>query len=606
MPEAGLNRNSRDDSAKDIRPSLLEERRAWVRQDREVKLDIFLSLAEEVMQEVFEVGPPLPPSNLNAKELLDALDKHFTDFNFETYHHAFCHFLNLHIDQYATVEEFNAEFSTTLEDLLDYGQPLSNAQACSAYFSKLRCTQNPWVAKQLEGWHAQSPEPELVNLMKESPPWSCIRPLTTKTSQNFHVQTIPEESLEDNSIHSSDSESATGPSSVSTMSSRVSHSRHISSSTVHSQEITIHASSDDIAEIDSTLRSDLKTLIASAVPEDHNSRDHKSGFPPPGEISEFPITGHDGLNSKATVARMLIPAPIDRPLPPLPIRNFEMEAQLRPAVPGHSAMGSKNSSQASLTVPISSPAAQTLRLKLETTHPTLRPQTPSPPLQRLDFVSSSPNLAVPWPSTPDVPKRPHSSRAALPFEQLHQVSPQQHETVDPQHNRVSPELSPLPLPQLQRVASANSSIISLPLQGTRDSAWDYMYERKPSCREHSVSPIQSQSISPPSPVECDITALPQLKGTLSSAPTFDELTVVNQRPRPSKDESFFPKERSTILHAKSSSVDFMTRLSGDGLQEPSEEARERELAKKQAKKRSWSVNVNLSRFSTSKGVKEII
>ncbi|KAH7359555.1 hypothetical protein BKA66DRAFT_427252 [Pyrenochaeta sp. MPI-SDFR-AT-0127] len=468
MPEAGLNRKSQNDATKSIQPSLLEERRAWVRQDREAKLDIFLSLAEEVMQEVFEVGPPLPPSNLNAKELLDALDKRFTVFKFETYHHAFCHFLNLHIDQYITVEDFNTEFSATLEDLLDYGQPLSNIQACSAYFSKLRCTQNPWVAKQLESWHTQSSEPELVDLLRSSPPWSCVRPLITKSSQNFHVESIseiPEEPLGDGSIDS-DSDSTSERSNVSTMSSKISHSRHVSSTTAHSQEITIHASSEDIAEIDRLDHCrDLEALPTSTIQEYPSSKDL---------IPETPTPNH-----------------------------------------------------------------QRQRKPQQLAHP------------------------VPWPSTPDVPQRPHSSRAAFPMKQA-QLSTQQHETVVPQHNQVFPELSPLLLPQLNRVGSTNSSIISLPLQGTRDSAWDYLYERKNAPREHS-----NQCSSPP-------------------------------------EDKPLSKEKGSKLHAKSSSLDFVARLGGDGVVELSEEARERELAKKQRKKRSWSVNVNLSRFSTSKGVKEII
>ncbi|CAN9109325.1 unnamed protein product [Alternaria alternata] len=163
-----------------MQPGLLEERRSWVRKDREVKLDIFLSLAEEVMLELFEVGPPLPPSNFSSQEILEALDERFNVFSFSGYHHAFCHFLNLHIDQYASIEDFNNEFTTVLEDLIDYGHPLSNTQACSAYFSKLRCTQNPWVAKKLEDWDMLPAMPDIYNLMQESPPWACIRPLRSQ------------------------------------------------------------------------------------------------------------------------------------------------------------------------------------------------------------------------------------------------------------------------------------------------------------------------------------------------------------------------------------------------------------------------------------------
>ncbi|KAF1940421.1 hypothetical protein EJ02DRAFT_304678, partial [Clathrospora elynae] len=169
MPEAGppLSPSTASNKKTEMQPSLLEERRAWVRHDREVKLDIFLSLAEEVMQEVFEVGPPLPPSNYNAQEMLEVLNERFTAFTFTEYHHTFCHFLNLHIDQYASITEFNNEFSAILEDLLDHGHPLSNTQACSAYFSKLRCTQNPWVAKRLAEWDAQFSEPEIYDIMQE-------------------------------------------------------------------------------------------------------------------------------------------------------------------------------------------------------------------------------------------------------------------------------------------------------------------------------------------------------------------------------------------------------------------------------------------------------
>ncbi|KAF2113394.1 hypothetical protein BDV96DRAFT_496632, partial [Lophiotrema nucula] len=149
MPDSGPNFFSPVVSA-NPQPQLLEERRAWTKKDRDVKLDIFLSIADEIKLEVFEVGPPLPPSAMTSKEMLEALEEHFTDFKFEDYHHCFCHFLNLHIDQFPSLEAFNIEYLATLEDLLDHGHPMDNVQACSAYFSKLRCTQNPWVAKKLK------------------------------------------------------------------------------------------------------------------------------------------------------------------------------------------------------------------------------------------------------------------------------------------------------------------------------------------------------------------------------------------------------------------------------------------------------------------------
>ncbi|KAJ4363001.1 hypothetical protein N0V83_010118 [Neocucurbitaria cava] len=703
MAKAGPNSKSSKNAKASIQPSLLEERRAWVRHDREVKLDIFLSLADEVMQEVFEVGPPLPPSNLNAREMLKALDETFVDFKFEPYHHAFCHFLNLHVDQFSTIEEFNNDFSATLEDLLDHGQPLSNSQACSAYFSKLRCTQNPWVAKKLEEWDAQSLEPELVDMMREAPPWSFIRPLVTKPSQDFHVESIPEESLEDSSTQS-DSDAASDPSDASTVSSGTSHSRHTSSTTAHSQEITVHASSEDITEINpQAFRKELENVSVSAPPERLSSKNQN----PPLLVDSTNIEEEapDWLTMKKSVTPMPLPAPIDRPLPPLPpqaSQQSDTKTRGRSTSPRANTTISKSSSQTSLTVPTlrssptSTPATQSPMLQLETTHPTLRPITPtpadihpalrpktptpqasteqlpieinpalrprtptptlaqlqvqtpltkprapSPPLKLPDFISSSPNLAIPWPSTPDVPQRPHSSRAVLSFHQQshepvqHQKQQHGEEHQTQQHKDVSPELLPLlRAPKLQRgdSSSANSSVISLPLQGTRDSAWDYLYEksssssryggRRPSSREHSVSPIE-----PPAAVAgSDITALPQLPTTkatmsLSRTPVFDDFIIPSLSLPPTQTQSF----SSSTLHSQfkpssRSRRDFVARLSGDSLLESttssssnSEEvrARETEKAKKHRKKMSWSgkVNVNLAaRFSAAagKGVKEII
>ncbi|EAT79039.2 hypothetical protein SNOG_13592 [Parastagonospora nodorum SN15] len=282
-------------STANLQPSLLEERREWVKHDREVKLDIFLSIAEEVMLELFEVGPPLPPSNMNAQEMLRVLEQRYAVFNFESYHHAFCHFLNLHIDQYSTIEEFNQEFLTTLEELLDHGQPLSNTQACSAYFSKLRCTQNPWVAKKLKEWDVKGGEMDCRELLKESPPWSIIRPLATKASHTFLVQSIPEEDVEDSSA--SDSDSLLEKSDGSTASSVSSHSRNVSTEsapqkdpsaperqhsilTVRSQEITIQASPEAIAEMElQAMHKELGKLPTSAIPERGSSK-----FQVPGTI----------------------------------------------------------------------------------------------------------------------------------------------------------------------------------------------------------------------------------------------------------------------------------------------------------------------------------
>jgi hypothetical protein len=416
MPESGPTFMPPSLSIKKDQPSLLEERRAWVRQDREVKLDIFLSLSEEVMDDVFHVGPPLPPSNLKSQEMLEALDKRFMSFRFEDFHHAFCHFLNLHLEQYTTLEEFNAEFQATLEDLLDHGHALSNAQACSAYFSKMRCTQNPWVVQKLQRWHSGSSEPMLEDLMKESPPWSTILPLVSKPSMSLKAESIPEEYLDDSSVPSSDSEGDT--SSVSTRSSiSKQHSRQTSNTTTHSLEITIHASSSDIEEL--------------------------ARFPAVPTNDIHPSQRLRAKQSMPLMPLMPLPAPINRPLPPLP-------AQAMPTERSRSVEPPRKSS------PRISPPPTPPFLRLETTHPTLRPQTPgliptpqlvldqkefgtqptpspsspapdslhpalrgaaapTPQAQRsapAHLVTFAPqmNLPVPWPSTPD---RPHSSRADM-------------------------------------------------------------------------------------------------------------------------------------------------------------------------------------------------
>src|SRR3954467_9013896 len=60
MPESGPNFFS-PVNAPNPQPELVEERREWVKSDRDVKLDIFLSVSDDIKLEVFEVGPPLPP-----------------------------------------------------------------------------------------------------------------------------------------------------------------------------------------------------------------------------------------------------------------------------------------------------------------------------------------------------------------------------------------------------------------------------------------------------------------------------------------------------------------------------------------------------------------
>jgi hypothetical protein len=607
MPEAGA--TSPTTKTTNIQPSLLQERRSWVKCDREVKLDIFLSLSEEVMQEVFEVGPPLPPSNLNAQQMLQALDEHFAIFKFEAYHHVFCHFLNLHIDQYPSIEDFNQEFLATLEDLLDHGHPLSNIQACSAYFSKLRCTQNPWVAQKLEEWDAQTGEIECIDLLKDSPPWSIIRPLATKPSQNFHVESIPEEYLDNSST--SDNEVRSIETIATTASTRSLHSRSSSGSTFqsarsqesrpqrpestttgHSQEITIHASSEDIAEMDAqAFRRDLEKLGASAAPEHAISESQVPGTLLCNDAGAE-ASPPEWLASRKSVAGRTLPPPHDRPLPPLPFQAQQAtdieSGPISPVSAPATAVDASPRAPLTVSTPSSSwPPISPLQLKtthltfypelpplqLEPTQSTVRPQTapapvelhpafrpaPSPPApqsptyfnlpsQRRRPSTSTPTLAVPWPSTPDIPStRPQSSRAAIPSFAPH-----------PLQNQSLPSTTPPDAALLHRTLSGSSEI-SLPLQGTQDSAWDYLYESKGGylvAHEHS------------------------------------------EAPRPRRRE---PTYEDSIIEPR----DLVTRLSGDNGVGEQGTTRHR-------KKKSWGASVGLNltvnrpRFSVTKCVKEMI
>ncbi|RMZ73407.1 hypothetical protein GMOD_00007915 [Pyrenophora seminiperda CCB06] len=359
MPKTRRSSSASTKKTKDIQPSLLEERRAWVRQDREVKLDIFLSLAEEVMQDVFEVGPPLPPTNLTAQQLLDALDARFAVFSFASYHHAFCHFLNLHIDQYTSMADFNNEFKTVLEDLLDYGHPLSNAQACSAYFSKLRCTQNPWVARKLDEWQ-QMDKLDIYELMQESPPWSCVRPLATKASQTFPHELqqrrigVREEQQQaayfDNSSSSSfysddvvpGLSSSDSTISSSKASSSSSHSRQLSNNTARSQEITVYAPRCAGLEVDPyALHAALEKLTTvtpspppPALPLPTTSLPEllpQSTYIPPRPQAAAATTAKSSPHSGTATPAWL--APLDRPLPPLPPQTPGEEALPSPPPP---------------------------------------------------------------------------------------------------------------------------------------------------------------------------------------------------------------------------------------------------------------------------------
>lgn len=102
---------------------------------------------------------------------------------------------------------------------------------------------------------------------------------------------------------------------------------------------------------------------------------------------------------------------------------------------------------------------------------------------------------------------------------------------------------------------SNLSDLSLPLQGTRDSAWDYLYESKGGyliTRERSVSPISSSYAQ-------------------TRASTFQFPTVAK--------------------HGKTSSLDLVARLSGDTDMLATEKGKDKEKGHK--KKKSWSGVVNV-------------
>ena len=449
-----------------------------MKQDREVKLDIFLSIADDIKLEIFDVGPPLPPSSLTAQEMIETLDERFGAFKFEEYHHVFCHFLNLHIDQYANLEEFNAEYQATLGDLLDHGHPMSNIQACSAYFSKLRCTQNPWVAAKLKEWDTQSPELQLSDLMKQSPPLSIIRPLTMSSKSDFVPESIPEEPLEDASSHSDGEETPSEFSEVATLSSRSSHSRNSSGSTQKSQEITIHASYEDLTELQAFPNVPTNILTATAI-----SKRAK-------DITQFALEP--------------LP-PINRPLPPVPPKAATPAPRARSSSPMHAKRPA--SPKKSLDLPTGIISQSNTSLSLEMTHPVLRPTTPTPGSPRPPPTPSAaskqadihPALRT-APSTPPLTQSPgtpttHIMSAMRPrtpspkamqgqFLTPKKISIHQSSSTPDLHERLveSTKITPyLFTPQastenltsasfsqtkpLLRVESNNSSTLSLPLQG---------------------------------------------------------------------------------------------------------------------------------------------
>ncbi|KAF2475628.1 uncharacterized protein BDR25DRAFT_300654 [Lindgomyces ingoldianus] len=380
-------------STPEPQPELLEERRAWSRKDRDVKLDIFLSVADDIKLDVFEVGPALPPPGMSALEMIQALDGRFEEFKFEDYHHAFCHFLNLHIDQYGSLGDFNIEFVATLEDLLDHGYPLDNVQACSAYFSKMRCTQNPWVVKKLNEWDTLATPPLLADLIKDCPPWHVIKPLALKAPSQPTSESYSEDLAESQGEEELSEDAAS-----------------ISSDSSREQEITVHASYEDLTE----------------------------AFPIPTSVAELPATPipiPQRISSKEASQSALSPlslsSPANKALPSLPKSSTSSTRSASP----------KPGSESHLKVPPASPRPRTPK------SPAPRPSAATPP------GISSPNLLPPSPPKM-IQRRPTSSRSAiLPIPLGPQSSMETFTTWPPR--------SPL-----IRQDSSNSSIISLPLQGT--------------------------------------------------------------------------------------------------------------------------------------------
>ncbi|KAF2261541.1 hypothetical protein CC78DRAFT_583638 [Lojkania enalia] len=452
MPASGPNFFSPVASA-NPQPQLLEERKAWVKSDRDVKLDIFLSVSDEIKLEIFEVGPPLPPSAMTAQEMLEALDERFMNFKFEDYHHIFCHFLNLHIDQFSSLEEFNSEFLATLEDLLDHGFPLDNVHACSAYFSKLRCTQNPWVAKKLKEWDSLPEPPLLQNLMKECPPWMIIRPLATKTinSETSAPPSYTEELVGPSSQgNSSASEGESDPE-------KDDDAITVSSESSKEQEITVHASVEDLTEAFPKLKAELKP----------------TSIPP-------------RLSSKPSMSKMSLPPLIDRPLPPLPTdqtppkrvlassRSRSVSPNPRPTVPRLETPIPPSVPRPRTPTPKSPNIRPTTPVVIpqtsKTASPVLTPQTSrtaSPVLTPQTNKTASPVLpqtsknntlaALAPPSTPptaSLPPRPSSSRGPS-------TTPLASASIDSFSSWPQVRESPL------RTYSSSSSQISLPLQGAK-------------------------------------------------------------------------------------------------------------------------------------------
>jgi hypothetical protein len=574
------------EEAKDVQPSLLEERRSWVRQDREVKLDIFLSLAGDVMQDVFEVGPPLPPINYNAQEMLKALDERFHEFSFSGYHHAFCHFLNLHLDQYASIKDFNSEFKTVLEDLIDYGHPLSNTQACSAYLSKLRCTQNPGVAKKLEELDALSTEPEIHDLMRESLSWPCIRPLATKSSQAFSVPFISEEGPRDSLGHFQGD--PPGPSDTSTVSSTGSRSRQLSIKVSHPQGGATRASDED-AELDpQDLREAIERLLSTA--EADSSLKH--------DASAISVCATpDWLKAQEKVFSTTLSTSEPPPATSQILQQTSTESRARSASPRLLSTASRTSSQTSLTVPTMM----------------MRPRTAETSARSSQHLQRRPKLPIALSRTPTYPPPSLFDHPAFRENPFLPNEPAQSDVVSVDTSRTEPSPNDYqpphsaPLPYQYSLHSSNSSsAISLPIQGINEWSWCYTGNGSDDTQRHILSPVASSMLLPT--LENKFATIQQSNSPAQSPPGDTNLLDANpvQSCAPTLDNLVPPPPKKSRLRKTSSSLDVLKRLSGDSLLESSDEVREREARKNREKERkgkSWSIGMNIARFTHSKGVK---
>jgi hypothetical protein len=577
MPEAGPNFFS-PASPTSPQPQLLEDRRAWVKQDREVKLDIFLSIADDIKLEIFEVGPPLPPSALTAQEMLETLDERYGSFKFEEYHHVFCHFLNLHIDQYANIDEFNAEFQATLGDLLDHGHPMSNIQACSAYFSKLRCTQNPWVAAKLKEWDAQSPELQLADLMKQSPPWSVIRPLTMSAKPDSIPESIPEESLEDASSHSEGEETPSEFSEVATLSSKSSHSRNSSGSTQKSQEITIHASYEDLRELQAFPNVPTNILTATAI-----SKRAK-------DITQF------ALEPLPPITRALPPVPPKAAVPAPRARSTSPIQAKRPASP-----------KKSLDLPTGIISQSNTSLSLEMTHPVLRPTTPTPGSPRPPPTPSAPRQSDIHPALRTAPNTPPLTQGpgtpTIPTAAKSTASPTTH--------IFTAMRARTPSPMAMQGQFLTPRKISIHQSSSTPDLHDRLVETtlvKPYTLtpQRSSENLTSATFSPTKPllrIESNSSSVLSLPLQGATVPEYTDTTITVTNTDAKEDNAKEEEKNQTKKVVMSKIEAARARFEGLGGSPPRTLAAALSEEERKGRKRSWSIK---ARLSARHGIREII